>query len=86
MSKPPAYKATKKFALYIRDNLGIPEDRMYEAADWVANLMERYGAQFAKPVIDMEGNGPICSFCSMIWPLCGHQHMSAELDDGDGES
>lgn len=81
LDKPAPFTATKKFAQYVQENLGIPDERMYDAADWVVNLMERYGAAFAKPVFDMEGNGPMCSFCSMIWPLCGHHHMSAEIDD-----
>ncbi len=81
MSKPRPFKATKKFAQYVQENLGIPDDRKYEAADWVAHLMERYAAAYAKPVFDMEGNGPVCSMCSMIWPFCGHHHMSAELDE-----
>jgi hypothetical protein len=87
MSKPKPFKATKKFIQHVQDNLPIPDDKAVEAADWVLNLMERYGANSAQPVFDMEGNGPLCSWCFMIWPLCGHHHMSSNLgnDDEEGE-
>jgi hypothetical protein len=86
MAKPHPFKATKKFIQHIQDNLGIPDDKATEAADWVLNLMERYGANTAQPVFDMEGCGPKCSWCGMIWPLCGHHHMSSNLaDDEDDE-
>lgn len=81
MSKPPRMKATKRFIREVQDALGIPDERATEAADWVVNKMERYGAYFAEPVFDMDGNGPKCSFCGMIWPLCGHHHMSGALGD-----
>lgn len=83
MSRPPAFQATKKFIREVQDELGLPDDQAQDAADWVLNKMERYAAQFARPVFDMEGSGPQCSMCSMIWPLCGHQHMSAELGDDE---
>lgn len=86
MAKPGPFKATKKFIQHVQDNLGIPDINAVEAADWVLNLMERYAAQYAKPVFHMDGSGPRCSFCSMIWPLCGHHHMSSEdLSESDGE-
>lgn len=85
MSRPPAFQATKKFIQEVQDELGLTDDQAPAAADWVLNKMERYAAQYARPVFDMEGNGPQCSMCSMIWPLCGHHHLSAELDeDEDG--
>lgn len=87
MSKPKPMVATKKLIREVQDALGIPDDKAVEAADWVANKLERYGAYFAQPVFDMEGNGPSCSFCGMIWPLCGHHHMSNNLpDDEESES
>ena len=47
-----------------------------EQANWIANKMERYAAAFAQPVFDMEGGGPVCSFCGAYWPLCGHHHLN----------
>lgn len=84
MSKPPSLTATKKFIRHIQDGLEdlSPED----AGDWVLNLMERYGARTAQPMFDMEGNGPSCSWCGMIWPLCGHHHMSEEINDDEEET
>ena len=83
MSHPPRFTATKKLIRTIedaqRDN-PTPEG----FADWLANYLEGYGALFARPVFDMDGNGPECSWCRQIWPLCGHHHMSAECaDEGD---
>jgi hypothetical protein len=85
MAKPRPFKATKKFIAHVQDNLGTPDERAVDAADWVLNLMERYAAQYARPVFDMEGNGPQCSLCSMIWPLCGHHHMSSNLPPDEDE-
>lgn len=85
MSKPKEFQATKKFIAYVQDNLGIQDDRATEAADWVLNLMERYGANTAQPMFDIDGSGPSCSWCGMIWPLCGHHHMSSNLKDDEEE-
>lgn len=85
MSKPRMFRATKKFIAHVQDNLDIPDDRAIEASDWVLNLMERYGANSAQPVFTMDGNGPICSWCGMIWPLCGHHHMSSNLGPDEEE-
>lgn len=85
MSKPKPFIATKKFIQHVEENLNIPEDQATAAADWVLNLMERYGANSAQPVFDMEGNGPMCSWCGMIWPLCGHHHMSSNLGPDEEE-
>lgn len=86
MSKPKPFKATKKFIQHVQDNLGIPDEKAIEAADWVLNLMERYGANAAEPVFDMDGNGPKCSWCGMLWPMCGHHHMSSNVPDDEEES
>lgn len=86
MSKPRPFKATKKFIRHVQDNLDIPDEKAFEAADWILNLMERYGANSAEPVFDMDGNGPKCSWCGMIWPLCGRHHMSSNLPDDEDES
>lgn len=83
MSKPQPFKATKKFIQHVQDNLGIPDEHATDAADWVLNLMERYGANTAQPMFDMEGAGPCCSWCGTIWPLCGHHHMSSNLPDDE---
>lgn len=87
MSKPKPMLATKKLIREVQDALGIPDDKATEAADWVANKMERFGASSAAPIFSMEGSGPSCSWCGMIWPLCGHHHMSTNLpDEEDSET
>lgn len=70
-------------ALHIED-----DDRAREAADWIIDKMERFGARSAEGVFDLQGNGPKCSWCGMIWPLCGHHHQSEVQfdDDADGEA
>lgn len=83
MSKPRRMQATKKLIREVQDALGIADDKAFEAADWVANKMERFGASSAQPVFDMDGSGPNCSWCGMIWPFCGHHHMSNNLPDED---
>lgn len=83
MSKPRPFTATKKFIQHLHDNIG--ELSQEEAADWVLNLMERYGARTAQPVFDMDGSGPQCSWCGTLWPLCGHQHMSEEIEEDEHE-
>lgn len=87
MTKPTPVTATRKFVRAVRDGLaGCATDE--ERADWVINLAERYAAYYARPVITMDGDGPICSFCWAYWPLCGHQHLAGSMlgdaeDDGD---
>ena len=83
MSMPRPYQASKKFIREVQDNLNIPESELVAAADWIINKMEGFGAYSAQPVFDMNGTGPQCSWCGMIWPLCGHQHMSGNLDSDD---
>jgi hypothetical protein len=85
MSKPKPFQATKRFIHEVQDALGIPDEKAPEAADWVANKMERFGASMAQPVFTMDGSGPSCSWCGMIWPLCGHHHMSNNLPADDEE-
>ena len=86
MSKPRPMQATKKLIHEVQEALGIPDHRAVEAADWVANKMERFGASMAQPVFTMDGSGPSCSWCGMIWPLCGHHHMSNNLPDDEEDS
>lgn len=78
MARPGAVTASKRLIQIIED--AQRENPTPEGfADWLANFMEGYGALFAKPVFDLDGNGPSCSFCGMApWPFCGHHHMSAE--------
>ena len=52
-------------------------------ADWAADWGERLGARTARPVFDMDGSGPQCSYCGAIWPLCGHHHLSTMPTDDD---
>ena len=80
MSMPSRVVASKRFISEVIEMLEESGADKTKVADWIADKMERFAASFAKPVIDMDGNGPICSFCSVIWPLCGHHLHSAELE------
>lgn len=85
MSKPQRMKASKEFVHEVAAMLGVQHSEdATEAADWIADKMERFGARTARPVFDMHGNGPQCSWCGAIWPLCGDAHLSEELDDEEG--
>jgi len=86
MSRPPEMQAASKFVIEVRDALGLSDESAPAAADWVLNKMERYAASQARPVFDTEGNGPQCSWCGQIWPLCGHHHMSAVRYPEDDET
>lgn len=76
MSKPRPLQATQRFVREVRDALDLSDEAAPAAADWVLNKMERYGARAAQGVFDLDGAGPMCSWCGAIWPLCGHNHMS----------
>ena len=81
MSKPGRYQATRKVIREVMDVTGITDEaKAIEVADWLVNKMERYAAHTARGVFDMDGNGPQCSWCGTIWPLCGHHHMSDERE------
>lgn len=56
----------------LEDTQGTPE----QMAQWIAERIEEYGAMQSMPVFDMEGNGPMCSWCGGIWGLCGHAAIS----------
>lgn len=86
MSKPPTMRAAKGLIDQVRWELDLPVDVATRVADWVADRMERYAALTARPVFGMDGTGPQCSLCMQIWPLCGHHHLSAELDDEEENS
>lgn len=79
MSPPPAPQASARFVAEVRDALGLDDAAAATAADWIANKMERFAAATAQPVFDMDGNGPMCSTCTTIWPLRGHHHLSHDL-------
>jgi hypothetical protein len=87
MSVPPRVVASAAFIREVRVALAIDDDDQARVvADWIVDKMERFGARSAEPVFDMKGNGPKCSWCGMIWPLCGHHHQSAvDLDDDEGD-
>lgn len=83
MARPPRATASKKLIREVAAALHLEnEDAAREAADWIADKMERFGARTARGVIDLDGTGPVCSWCSAIWPLCGCHHLS-EVDFGD---
>lgn len=81
MSIPPAPIATDDFIREVADALNLDGDAAREAADWIVGKLDRYAAWHAEPVFDMDGAGPVCSYCKAIWPLCGHHHQSAALPD-----
>lgn len=83
MSRPPEMLASRGF---IREVAEMVADRWPDStavADWIAGKMERFGARTAQPVFDMDGSGPICSWCGAFWPLCGHHHLSEVLDESE---
>jgi len=80
MSKPPMPRAAKKVVDEVRMLLaGDPTAE--DIADWFVAKAERYAMYHARPVFDMDGRGPVCSLCSMVWPLCGCHHYASGLDD-----
>lgn len=82
MSHPPRLVASAKFIREVRHALDIADDeKAREVADWAIDKMERFGARTAQAVFDMEGNGPMCSWCGTTWPLCGHHHQAQAIDD-----
>lgn len=81
MARPAPLIASNLFVREVQE--GLADKTPQEQADWVLNKMESFGASFARPVFDMEGGGPLCSFCSAIWPLCGHHHMAGVNEDGE---
>lgn len=85
MSRPPVPKAASALVREVADMLGVEYHDAIEAADWIASKMERFGAGTAQPVFDMDGNGPICSWCTTIWPLCGHHHLTAFTGEDEDE-
>lgn len=84
MSRPPRMRASTQFVREVRDAFELVDDRHAgDVADWIADKLERFAALHARPVFEMNGNGPTCSYCSMPWPLCGHHHLSGETTEDD---
>lgn len=87
MSVPPRVIASAKFIREVQRELDIvDDDRAREAADWIIDKMERFGAYTARAVFDLDGIGPQCSWCGAIWPLCGHHHQAHQPHDDDGDA
>lgn len=61
----------------------------FPVASWSADVQrliqedygERFGAAIATPSFNMDGSGPVCSWCGEWWPLCGHHRASLDRDD-----
>lgn len=80
MGRPPHYVASRDFTFEVAEVLersASPRD----VADWIVDKMERFAAHMAEPVFTMDGEGPICSHCKTIWPLCGHHHQSQRIHE-----
>lgn len=80
MSYPPKVQAADRFVTAMANELDdlatLPIRARREIADWVLNFAERFAVMDARPVFDMDGNGPQCSTCTQPWPLCGHHHLT----------
>lgn len=88
MSVPLKVEASKDFIDRVRTEIPctVTDDEATAVADYVLNLMEKYGAFQAQPVVNMHGTGPCCSWCGTIWPLCGHHHWSGvDFDNEEAE-
>lgn len=82
MSMPLRVVASRAFVREVADVLDRASSPD-EVADWVVDKMERFGALMAEPMFDTNGNGPICSWCKELWPLCGHHHQSQRIHELD---
>ena len=80
MSVPPRNHASAKLVRQVRVECDLDDETAERVADWAADWGERLAASAARPVFDMGGHGPQCSWCRAIWPLCGHHHLSTEGD------
>lgn len=86
---PPPVIASMDFVRRLQDEspIPVPDDARQKFADWVLNMMDRYSAHYARPVLDLiDGGGPECSACGGLWPLCGHHHWTTIGLDEEGES
>lgn len=84
MSRPPREMASSKFIYQVRTACDLDDATAERVADWAADWHERLGAAGARPVFDMDGCGPLCSWCGVIWPLCGHHHLSEATNTTQG--
>ena len=80
-SHPPRVKATKYLEDKINDEspVPIPDDKAEEMADWIANMLDRFGAYHARMMLEMSPDGegnPACSYCGAVHMMCGHGLMS----------
>ena len=80
MSVPPRERASSKLVHQVRVACDLDDETAERVADWAADWGERLAASAARPVFDMNGSGPRCSWCAAIWPMCGHHHQSTEGD------
>ena len=85
-SRPPRVRASR----YLEDKIKsespvpIPDDKAEDMADWIANLLDRYGAYHARMMFEMlpDGDGnPACSYCGSPHMFCGHGQMSGMPDN-----
>ena len=72
----PTPEFVREVEFFLLDN---PTSR--EIAQWVADRIEEHGAQFARPVVTLKGNGPFCSYCGAIGPICGHPERSISASE-----
>ena len=86
MSAPPRAIPSTKLITQIRIACDLDHATAERVAYWAADWGERRGAYKARPMFDMEGHGPWCSWCGTLWPLCGHHHLSEALNHDDEET
>ena len=86
MSQPPRMLPSRKLIDQVRVACDLDDATAERVAYWAADWGERLGARTSRPVFDLDGLGPQCSWCGQVWPLCGHCHQSEEdLDEPDKE-
>ena len=86
MSQPPRMLPSRKLIDQVRVACDLDDATAERVAYWAADWGERLGACTSRPVFDLDGLGPQCSWCGQVWPLCGHHHQSEEgLDEPDKE-
>lgn len=56
-----------------------------EVAQWIVDRIEEHGSQHAREVMDMDGNGPFCSYCGGLGFMCGHPERSLNSSVGEVE-
>ena len=78
--RPRRKRPSAKLVHQVRVECDLDDATAERVADWAADWGERLAASTARPVFDMNGHGPQCSWCRAIWPLCGHHHLSTEGD------